>query len=77
MRLIDADALVEEIKNKFPMGGTRGVFLAFVDDAPTAYDVENVVTELKEQKERRHSGILETTYYQYGIEDAIRIVKGM
>ena len=38
---------------------------------------EKLIKELKEQKESRHSGILETTYYQYGIEDAIRIVKGM
>lgn len=48
MRLIDADALVKEIKNSFPMGGTRGVFLAFVDTTPTAYDVEKVVEQLEE-----------------------------
>ena len=46
MRLIDADALIEEIKTKMPQGGARGVFRAFIDDAPTVYDVEAVVAEL-------------------------------
>lgn len=35
MRLIDADALREEILRYMPTGGSRGVFLSFVDDAPT------------------------------------------
>ena len=34
-RLIDADALIEDIKSKMPMGSARGVFRAFVDDQPT------------------------------------------
>ena len=38
---------------------------------------ERLIKELEEQKESRHQGILETTYYQMGIEDAIRIIKGM
>ena len=35
MRIIDADALREEILKHMPTGGSRGVFLSFVDDAPT------------------------------------------
>ena len=47
MRLIDADVLVEEIKDSFPTGEARGVFLAFVDTQPTVYDVEKVVKQLE------------------------------
>lgn len=47
-RLIDADGLRADIKRCMPTGGARGVFLSFVDDAPTAYDVEAVVKQIEE-----------------------------
>lgn len=46
-RLIDADALIEEINKKMPQGSARGVFKAFIDEQPTAYNVENVVAEIR------------------------------
>ena len=48
MRLIDADALIEEIRNKIPVYRGRNTFMSFVDDMPTAYDTEKVVAELEE-----------------------------
>ena len=42
MRLIDADALIEEIRNKIPVYRGRNTFMSFVDDMPTAYDPEKV-----------------------------------
>lgn len=46
-RLIDADDLIKEINKKMPQGSARGVFKAFIDEQPTAYDVEKVVEELE------------------------------
>lgn len=47
-RLIDADDLIEEINKKMPQGSAMGVFKAFIDEQPTAYNVEKVVAELEE-----------------------------
>jgi hypothetical protein len=66
MRLIDADALIEEIKSLqvFVTGlrAGRGILneyakqyreslLRIVEEQPTAYDVENVVAELEKLKQ--------------------------
>ena len=48
MRLIDADALIEEIRNKIPVYRGRNTFMSFVDDMPTSYDSEKVVAEVME-----------------------------
>ena len=65
-RLIDADALIEEIKSLqvFVTGlrAGKGILaeyakqyrkslLRIIDEQPTAYDVENVVAELEEREE--------------------------
>ena len=47
-RLIDADKLIEDILNSMPTGSARGVFRAFIEEQPTAYDVEKVVEQLEE-----------------------------
>ena len=44
MRLIDADALIEDLKGSLFYSDA----IPFVEDAPTAYDVEKVVAELEE-----------------------------
>lgn len=44
--LISRSALRQEILDKMPQGSARGVFLAFVDDQPTAYDTDKVVEEI-------------------------------
>lgn len=57
MRLIDADALIETIE-KYKFGAissesereyTREIMLCFVNGSPTAYDVEKVVAEIRNQ----------------------------
>ena len=46
MRLIDADALIEDLKGSLFYSDA----IPFVEDAPTAYDVEKVVAELDNKK---------------------------
>ena len=50
MRLIDADKLIEDVLNSMPTGSARGVFRAFIEEQPTAFDVEKVVSELEDYK---------------------------
>ena len=47
-RLIDADKLIEDVLNSMPTGSARGVFRAFIEEQPTAFDVEKVVEQLEE-----------------------------
>lgn len=62
-RLIDADALIEVIKESRPLNWTDSDselqedadynhFIEMVNAQPTAYDVEKVVAELEEQKQK-------------------------
>lgn len=50
MRLIDADFLIEKIRHTIPENKGRYGFMSFVEDIPTAYDVEKVVEKLEEQQ---------------------------
>ena len=50
MRLINADKLIEDVLNSMPTGSARGVFRAFIEEQPTAYDVDKVVGELEKLK---------------------------
>ena len=50
MRLIDADKLIEDILNSMPTGSARGVFRAFIEQQPTAFDVDKVVEQLENKK---------------------------
>lgn len=49
-RLIDADKLIEDVLNSMPTGSARGVFRAFIEEQPTAFDVDKVVSELEDYK---------------------------
>ena len=47
MRLIDADKLIEDVLNSMPTGSARGVFRAFIEEQPTAFNVDKVVEQLE------------------------------
>ena len=49
-RLIDADKLIEDVLNSMPIGSARGVFRAFIEGQPTAFDVDKVVSELETRR---------------------------
>lgn len=49
-RLIDADKLIEDVLNSMPTGSARGVFRAFIEEQPTAFDVKKVASELEDYK---------------------------
>ena len=74
MRLIDADKLLEELRQYHPLSLSHGI-LSDIEYFPTAYDVDKVVKQLEELKE--------TIYESYGLGNcayvavcnAIEIVK--
>ena len=86
MRLIDADALLEQIV-KLNNVYVQGRMAYIIDNQPTAYDVEKVVAELEQQAEQyRNRGFeyekhgysaMADTYYakQCSYLHAIDIVK--
>lgn len=85
MRLIDADALIE-LLNKYKFGVVqkevereyiKEVILRFVEEQPTAYDVEKVVAELEEQIDKNRGWEDEDYYWgeTKGYEHAIEIVR--
>ena len=47
-RLIDADELLQDIRENMPNYEVKGEFLNYVNEQPTAYEVEKVVAELEE-----------------------------
>lgn len=64
-RLIDADALLEKLK-----GTPRYFDVKFdIEEMPTAYDVEKVVKQLEEKRDRRVSVL------QFALNEAIEIVR--
>lgn len=49
MRLIDADALIEDVRKRpYIDKALSEIFETIIDEQPTAYDVEKVVEELEE-----------------------------
>ena len=56
-RLIDADKLLEELREYHPLSLSNGI-LSDIEYFPTAYDVDKVVEQLEELKE--------TAYECYG-----------
>ena len=72
MRLIDADKLIEDVLNSMPTGSARGVFRAFIEEQPTAFDVDKVVEQLN--KESYYIDI-ETDREVVNLNEAIEIVK--
>ena len=74
MRLIDADKLIEDMRNKWDM---QDLYLPIhfkellIDEQPTAFDVDKVVEQLeKEIKENPYQ-----SEYLAGLYKAIEIVK--
>lgn len=49
-RLIDADKLIEDVLNSMPTGSARGVFRAFIEEQPTAFNVDKVVEQLETRR---------------------------
>lgn len=94
MRLIDADELKKELYPQWLMDilltqrNSEDMFFALaqkIDEQPTAYDVDKVVEQLREQQEKLETDIFaresDNWYGQYcngiheGIDKAIEIVK--
>ena len=76
-RLIDADKLIEDVLNSMPTGSARGVFRAFIEGQPIAYDVDKVVSELEEAT-KLYEYEPQMNYYKgisVGCERALEIVK--
>ena len=73
-RLIDADKLLEELRQYHPLSLSYGI-LSDIEDFPTAYDIDKVLEQLEELKK--------TAYECYGLAsgayvamcNAIEIVK--
>ena len=74
-RLIDADKLLEELREYHPLSLSYGI-LSDIEYFPTAYDIDKVIEQLEELKK--------TAYESYGLAsgayvamcNAIEIVKG-
>ena len=94
MRMIDADELKKELYQQWFMDilltqrNSEDMFYALaqkIDEQPTAYDVDKVVEQLREQQEKLETDIFaresDNWYGQYcngiheGIDKAIEIVK--
>lgn len=83
MRLIDADKLMGELHESLKgdcdlrkdyefMGIDE-----FIENQPTAYDVDKVVEQLgKKQNNKGFGGTIQEIFYDSGLEDAVEIVKG-
>lgn len=75
MRLIDADAIN-------PMRCPRSIseMRKWIDEQPTAYDIDKVVEQLEECKTKKYVSGITNTPYEFGachaMDDAIKIVKG-
>lgn len=91
MRLIDADAMNEELFYK-QVGGKDSLITAesafeMINAQPTAYDADGVVEQLKEELKLSHKEkcrcqkenmlqFFEAKGYEMGVTNAIEIVKG-
>lgn len=51
-RLIDADAFIEKLQKDESINVIADIMISRVNDEPTAYDVEEVVAELEDAKEK-------------------------
>ena len=52
-RLIDADALIENIRKRHYIDKALcEIFETIIDEQPTAYDIEKVVAELEEKQKK-------------------------
>lgn len=78
MRLIDADKVLEFMRNKWDM---QDMYLPIhfkelvIDEIPTTYDIDKVVEELEEAKYMIALDYDDSFLYKSAINDAIEIVK--
>ena len=90
MNLIDADKLIEDVLNSMPTGSVRGVFRAFIEGQPTAFDVDKVVEQLERKRDYHYKQMKEVDFEKdifaqhifeeehnrgIGLSEAIEIVK--
>ena len=73
-RLIDADKLLEELREYHPLSLSYGI-LSDIESFPTAYDIDKVVKQLEELKETicESYGLVSGAYV--AVCNAIEIVK--
>ena len=78
-RLIDADKLLEELREYHPLSISYGI-LSDIESFPTAYDIEKIVKVLEEKANNSQNN---AKYYGEKAEwmskayrDAIEVVKG-
>ena len=78
MRMIDADKLMQDIRNTITEQSNTIDWLNLINRQPIAYDVDAVVEQLEEEKEKVGfvKATTEASAYICGINDAIKIVKG-
>lgn len=89
MRLIDEEALMEDIQKTITEQSGTIDWLNLISRQPTAYDVDKVVEQLEEERELSYadfdryveevSPCLDAEYddfFHRGLERAVRIVKG-
>ena len=78
-RLIDADKLLEELREYHPLSLSYGI-LSDIEYFPTAYDIEKIVKVLEEkarncQNNVKYSGE-KAEWMSKAYRDAIEVVKG-
>lgn len=73
-RLIDADKLIEDVLNSMPTGSARGVFRAFIEEQPTAFDADKVIEQL-EDLVKINMEVLGVRGDYVNLEHVIKIVK--
>ena len=79
-RLIDADKLLEELRQYHPLSLSYGI-LSDIEYFPTAYDIDKVIEQLEEnwQIARGNYAVERSGYYEGKMDaydGAIEIVKG-
>ena len=73
-RLIDADKLLEELREYHPLSISYGI-LSDIEYFPTAYDVDKVVEQLEELKETAYECYGRASGAYVAVCNAIEIVK--
>nr|DAZ73313.1 MAG TPA: hypothetical protein [Caudoviricetes sp.] len=81
-RLIDADKLMQDIRNTITEQSSTIDWLNLINRQPTAYDVDEVVKQLEEVKKKNTEIALDDLqkercfWYKQAVDKAIEIVKG-
>lgn len=82
MKLIDADTLMQDIRNTITEQSSTIDWLNLINRQSTAYDVDAVVEHLEEVKKKNTEIALDDLqrercfWYKQAVEKAIEIVKG-